>query len=336
VTIQRSPAGANTWTDICTDTTSPYSCSFDTTTVSDGLYDFRAVATDKGGNTASSTIAANVRIDNTAPTVTMANPGSPLTGTVTLQSSAAGDTGGSGVASVKYQYAPTGTATWSDACTSTTGPSFSCSFDTTAATNGAFDFRAIATDNAGNSGTSATVTNRQVNNSPRGISFTTTNCALCTSGMPEPGDTISFTYNQAIDPGSIVPATTNPVQSAWNGTSGRDVQVVIKASTDSLTEIQLDVSGTLVNLGSVDLGANYANGSGNLTFGPSPIVMSNGAKTFTITLGASGCSPVGNCNAKAQQAGPGTGVWTPSSAAKTTGGASVSISTVTNSNFTAF
>jgi hypothetical protein len=65
VTIQRSPAGTGTWTDVCKVTTSPYSCSFDTTTVADGLYDFRAVATDKGGNTANSTAATNVRISNT-------------------------------------------------------------------------------------------------------------------------------------------------------------------------------------------------------------------------------------------------------------------------------
>ncbi|HET8536392.1 MAG TPA: Ig-like domain-containing protein, partial [Solirubrobacteraceae bacterium] len=70
VTIQRSPAGANTWTDICTDSTSPYSCSFDTTSVSDGLYDFRAVATDKGGNTASST-ATNVQVSNSLKPVAL-------------------------------------------------------------------------------------------------------------------------------------------------------------------------------------------------------------------------------------------------------------------------
>jgi chitinase len=68
VTIQRSPAGTGTWTDVCKVTASPYSCSFDTTTVADGLYDFRAVATDRGGNTANSTAATNVRISNsTAP-----------------------------------------------------------------------------------------------------------------------------------------------------------------------------------------------------------------------------------------------------------------------------
>lgn len=334
VTIQRSPTGAGIWTDICTDTTSPYSCSLDTASLADGLYDFRAVATDAAGNTATST-STGVRVDNTAPAVTMAALNSPLSGTVTLQSSSATD-GGTGVASVKYQYAPTGTSTWTDACTGTTSPSFSCSFDTMTVGNGNYDFRAVATDTAGNTGTSATISNRQVSNSPHGVSFTTSNCTGCTSGMPEPGDTISFTYNQAMDPGSIVPATTSPSQPAWDGVSARSVEVLIKASTDSLTEIELDVSGTVVNLGSVDLGANYVNGNGSLTFSSSPIVTPD-KKTFTITLGSGiGCVGASSCTAGARQAGPGTGVWTPSTSAKSAGGASALATTVSNANFTAF
>lgn len=340
VKIQRSPAGANTWTDVCTITTgagSTYSCSFDTTTIGDGLYDFRAVALDNAGNSANSSAASGVRVDNTAPAVTMANPGSPLTGTVSLSSSSATDTGGSGVASVKYQVAPTGTTNWSDACTGTSGPAFSCSFDTTSVSNSSYDFRAIATDNAGNTGTSATISGRQISNSPHGIGFATTNCTGCTSGKPEPGDTIAFTYNVAMDPASIVPATTNPLMPAWDGTSSRDVQVLIKGSTDSLTEIQLDVSGTLVNLGSVDLGANYVTGSGSLTFSPSPIVMSPDKRTFTITLGSTvGCTGASNCTAKAQQAGPGTGVWTVSTNAKSSTGVSVAPDSIQQTNFTAF
>jgi chitinase len=84
VTIQRSPAGAGTWTDVCKVTTSPYSCSFDTTTVSDGLYDFRAVATDKAGNTTNSTLAANVRVSNTqAPVAVQFDAQNCTTGPVT-------------------------------------------------------------------------------------------------------------------------------------------------------------------------------------------------------------------------------------------------------------
>ena len=51
VVFERAPAGGSTWTAIGTDTTSPYTASWDTTAVSDGQYDVRAVATDKTNNT---------------------------------------------------------------------------------------------------------------------------------------------------------------------------------------------------------------------------------------------------------------------------------------------
>jgi hypothetical protein len=74
VTIQRSPAGAGTWTNICTDPSSPYSCSFDTSVPGDGLYDLRATA-DTGSGTLTSPVIADRRIDNTAPSVNMTDPG---------------------------------------------------------------------------------------------------------------------------------------------------------------------------------------------------------------------------------------------------------------------
>src|SRR4029077_11771348 len=49
VVFQTSPAGAGTWTTVCTDTVAPYSCSWDTTGVADGLRDIRAIATDTAG-----------------------------------------------------------------------------------------------------------------------------------------------------------------------------------------------------------------------------------------------------------------------------------------------
>lgn len=64
VRIQRSPAGAGTWTDLCTDTTAPYACSWNTTTVTDGLYDLRALALDGHAATTISTVVTGRRVDN--------------------------------------------------------------------------------------------------------------------------------------------------------------------------------------------------------------------------------------------------------------------------------
>jgi len=106
VTIQRSPAGAGTWTDVCTDNSSPYSCSFDTAVPADGLYDLRATA-NTGSGTVTSAVVANRRLDNTAPSVAMTDPGTPLSGTVSL-GAAPTDIGGSGVSSVSIQRSPAG------------------------------------------------------------------------------------------------------------------------------------------------------------------------------------------------------------------------------------
>ena len=70
--FQRSPAGAGTWTNIgAADTTSPYSVNWDTTAVADGLYDLRVITTDNVGNTFTSALVTNVRVDNTLPTNTL-------------------------------------------------------------------------------------------------------------------------------------------------------------------------------------------------------------------------------------------------------------------------
>jgi signal peptidase I len=67
VRIQGSPAGSGTWTDVCTDSSSPYSCSYDTSLAPDGLYDMRAILTDGAGKTTISNTVVNRKVDNTAP-----------------------------------------------------------------------------------------------------------------------------------------------------------------------------------------------------------------------------------------------------------------------------
>jgi hypothetical protein len=64
VRIDRAPSGTTSWTAVCTDTSSPYSCGWDTTTVTDGLYDFRAVLVDGKGVTTISTTVTGRRVDN--------------------------------------------------------------------------------------------------------------------------------------------------------------------------------------------------------------------------------------------------------------------------------
>jgi hypothetical protein len=64
--FERSPAGANAWT------AAP--ASWDTTAVTDGLYDLRAVVTDAAGNSAVAAPVTGRRVDNARPTVTGSAP----------------------------------------------------------------------------------------------------------------------------------------------------------------------------------------------------------------------------------------------------------------------
>lgn len=64
VRIQRAPAGTTTWTDVCTDTSSPYSCVWNTTLGPDGSYDLRAVLLDNAGKTTTSATVSGRRVEN--------------------------------------------------------------------------------------------------------------------------------------------------------------------------------------------------------------------------------------------------------------------------------
>ena len=266
VKIQRSPAGAGTWTDVCTDTTSPYSCSFDSTGVSDGLYDFRAISADNATNSTTSSTVTNRRVDNTAPTAGLTDPGSPLAGTKTLN--ATGTDGGSGVANVQIQRAPTGTSTWTTICTDTSSP-YSCSWNTTLVADGGYDLRAVTTDNANNVTYSSTVSNRVVDNTaPTATDIQAANTSGGTAGKPENGDTLTFTFSEQIAPGTIV--------AGWNGTGTQPVTVTLTANTVAIA------GATLVN-GTISLpGGGYTNGQ-TIVFSTSTVAQTGA--TLTVTLG---------------------------------------------------
>lgn len=167
VRVEYSVAGANKWNTLCLNLLAPYNCTWNTTSFTSGeFYDLRAVAV-TGLTSTYSAIIADVLVDNVAPTVSMADPGTPLRGMATL--TAAPTDAQSGIAQAQIQYARTGASSWATACTVTVPP-YSCRFDTTALANAAYSFRAIATDEAGNTTTSAAVTNRSVDNTVSSVS----------------------------------------------------------------------------------------------------------------------------------------------------------------------
>jgi hypothetical protein len=250
VAIQRAPAGTGTWTTLCTDTTAPWSCPWTTTTTADGLYDLRATVLDGAGRTATST-TVQTRVDNTAPAVTMNDPGTPLTAPVTLTSTASD--AGSGVATVEFQLSASGSGLWSTACTATLAP-WSCLFDPTAHPDGYYDLRAVATDAAGNTRTSTTVLNRQFGNAPPstfsaiGPVSTRTSSGSATVQYPvgtEQGDLVLLVQANQADQAITTPTgwavvadqrMTSPQQfrfTVWSRTAGTETSVTLNTNTNA-------------------------------------------------------------------------------------------------------
>jgi Bacterial Ig-like domain/Bacterial Ig domain len=162
VRYQSAPTGTTTWTDACTATTAPFSCNWNSAGVADGMRDLRAIAVDQAGYQQTSATVASRRVDNTLPAVSLADPGTYLTGAKTL--SATGSDG-NGLASLAIEYRPAG-GSWTTLCTGATSPR-SCSLNTATLADGSYELRARATDAAGNVNDS-TLTRVVDNNAPTG------------------------------------------------------------------------------------------------------------------------------------------------------------------------
>jgi hypothetical protein len=167
VTYEWSKASADSWHDIGTvnaaDPNNPPSTTsikLDTT-IADGPVDLRVEASDDIGDTFIGLPIRNLTVDNTGPTSTISVPAGPLSGTATL--SATATDAGTGVSSVAFQIAPTGSGGWSTIGVDTATP-YTTSFDTRAFDDGSYDFRVLATDQAGNQAASPVVSDVAISN----------------------------------------------------------------------------------------------------------------------------------------------------------------------------
>ncbi|CAN7313542.1 Ig-like domain-containing protein [Knoellia sp. LjRoot47] len=313
VTIQYALTGSSTWQTLCTRTATPYSCSVDTSTLPDGTYGFRAVARDRAGNTTTSSVVANRVVDNSVYTVSMVDPGTVLSGTVTLSA----DTTSTGpITSVRIQYATTGGSTWTDVCTDTTSP-YSCAWDTTKVADGAYDFRAILTPATGAPTTSAVLTGSRVDNDPlRGVDIQATNGG--TIGKLDSGDQLTYTWSSQLNLASVA--------SGWTGSSQA---VTVTVTSDTLTVS--GASGGPVNLGSVNLNQVYVKNGKTVTFAATmtagtTTVGGVARTTVTVVLGNLSSGGGGLLETVAQSAEM---VWTPSAAVTDLNGGACSTAAVT-------
>ncbi len=306
VVLSAQRSGTSTWTTLCTVTTPPWSCRYDTTTLVDGTYALRAVATDVAGNATTSALVTGRVVDNTVSSVSLGDPGSFVSGTVTL-AAAANST--AGVTSVRIDVAPSGTTTWTPVCTATKSP-WSCAWTTNALADGQYDLRAVLTDGTGRQTTSATVTTR-VDNSPlRGYDVQSAN-GTGTAGRLDAGDTVTLTYSEAVNLTTVTPG--------WTGSSLavsvrlRDGLLVgLTSKGDTIDVLR---NGVAVNLGSVNLKEDFVKNNKTVTFNATMVASTayvNGvaATRVTLTLGTVGSGTSLKTTSLASAM-----VWTPSTAA---------------------
>lgn len=160
---------------IGSDTTTPYSVNWNTTTTTDGSYTLTSKAFDASGNVGTSA-PVGVVVDNVVPTTSITSPasGANLKSSITVSAS-----GSDAIGVTKVEFYVDSTLITSD----TTAP-YSISWNTTTVTNASHSLTSKAYDQAGNIGASVAVSVNVDNISPA------TNITSPTSGS-----TVTFTIN---------------------------------------------------------------------------------------------------------------------------------------------
>ncbi len=202
-----------------TDTTSPYSWSWNTTTTTNGTHGLTAIAYDAAGNSGNSAaVSTTVTNDVTAPTTSITAPanGAVVSGAVSVTASASDN-----IAVTRVEFYLDGLLNSTD----TTSP-YAWSWDTTASSNASHSLTSKAYDAAGNAGTSAAVS-VTVNN-PTGTDI---------SGWVLTQQNATYTFT--IPAGTVIPAngyviigrnaTKAAFQTFWGVTLGTNVVYINSA-----------------------------------------------------------------------------------------------------------
>lgn len=299
-----------TWTELCTATSAPFSCAYDTTKLANGTYSFRAVATDRAGNSTTSLVLAGKAVQNVVSTVTLATPSPYLRGSVPL--TATTTTTGT-ITNVRFEQSVAGSGTWTAIATATsTTATYTTTWNTTAL-NGTYDLRAVLTSSDGSTVVSNVVAGRLVDNiAPKGVDIQTTNGG--TVGRIDAGDTIVYTYSEQMD--------LNSIYAGWSGTATSGSARVGGVFTANSQVFEV-TSPTSVRLGSVDLNTYYTffTDTGDVSMTASTVTTGGVARTVVVVKILSGFGSGGTATANM--------VWTPNAAATDLAGNPVSTASVT-------
>ncbi len=247
------------------------------------------------------------------PTVTLTTPadGSATNDTTpTLSGAADNATGDSQTVTVKIYSGTTATGTVLQTKTPSRGTG--TTWSTTASTLAQGTYTAVATqaDTSGNIGTSAPSTFKVDTTAPTAVSISGENKAGGTAGKIEAGDTLTYTYSEAMSSTSL-----------WSGWDGSSTAVHIKfagSGNDTIT-VLTTADATSIKLGSVATNGDYV--SATTTFNATMALSADGT-TVVVTLGTPS-----NVTASAN---PGRNMsWTPSASAKDLAGNAASTTAYT-------
>jgi hypothetical protein len=212
-----------------------------------------------------------------APVVTLTAPadGSRTNDTTpTLSGTAGNKTGDSSTVTVKIY---SGTSTAGTLVQTKTATRSSTTWSTTASTlaAGTYTAQATQTDTSSNTGTSNANTFTVDTTKPTATRVVGANKAGGTAGKIENGDTLTFTYSEAIDPTSVL--------SGWNGaaTSMR-VRFTNNSTNDQISLLDGGTGSTQLGIGTVATAGNYVSAT---TTSTSTMVLSADGTTITITCG---------------------------------------------------
>ena len=254
------------------DTTSPYSLSFNSTTLTNGTHSLTARAVDAAGNATTSS-AASFSVNNTTPDTTPPTVSASVTGTsgtITLNATASDNVG---VSSVEFFI--DGVTRGSDS----TAP-YSLSFNSTTLTNGTHSLTARAVDAAGNATTSSaasfSVNNTTPDTTPPTVSASVTGTSGTITLNATASDNVGVTSVEFfIDGVTRGSDTTSPYSLSFNSTT-------LANGSHSLTARAVDAAGNATTSSAASFSIS------NTTTGTERIVnggFESGSTSWTATSG---------------------------------------------------
>jgi hypothetical protein len=242
------------------------------------------------------------------PTVTLTTPANNSATndtTPTLSGAADNATGDSTTVTVKIYSGATATGTALQTKTANRGTGTTWSTTASTLAQGTYTAVATQTDTSGNTGTSSANTFKVDTTAPTASSISANNTTGGTAGKIESGDTLTYTYSEAIDPATVL--------TGWSGASTA-VHIKFTSSGNDTITVLTTADATSIKLGSVATNADYV--TTTTTFNATMALSADGT-SVVVTL-----STPSNVSSSAS---PGRNMsWTPNTSVKDLAGNAVS------------